>query len=110
MDLKQNFVNSKSNQSKGIIKRILSILTRIIKFITDKLLKFTRYVTDKFDKHNGYPKELKEFDRETRALNIQLNKKRVKMYKNEIDRYKKVLADNDKAIELRKKELGLGNA
>lgn len=32
------------------------------------------------------------------------------MYKNEIDRYKKVLADNDKAIELRKKELGLGNA
>lgn len=101
---------TKSNQSKGIIKRILSILTRIIKFITDKLLKFTRYVTDKFDKHNGYPKELKEFDRETRVLNIQLGRKRVKMYKNDIDRYKKAIADNDKAIELRKKELGLGNA
>lgn len=101
---------TKSNQSKGIIKRILSILTRIIKFITDKLLKFTRYVTDKFDKYNGNSKELKEFDRETRALNTQLNRKRVKWYKNEIDHYKKAIADNDKAIELRKKELSLGNA
>lgn len=98
---------TKSNQSKGIIKRILSILTRIIKFITDKLLKFTRYVTDKFDKHNGY---LKEFDRETRAINIRLGRKMVKRYKNDIDRYKKAIADNDKAIELRKKELGLDNA
>lgn len=101
---------TKSNQSKGIIKRILSILTRIIKFITDKLLKFTRYVTDKFDKYNGNNKELKEFDRETRTSNIRVARGMIKMRKDEVARYKKGIADNDKAIELRKKELGLIDA
>ncbi len=98
---------TKSNQSKGIIKRILSILTRIIKFITDKLLKFTRYVNDKFDKYNGYNKE---FDRDTRTRNIRVARGMIKMRKDSVDRYKKDIADNDKAIELRKKELGLINA
>ena len=100
---------TKSNKSKGIIKRILSILTRIIKFITDKLLKFTRYVTDKFDKYNGYPKELKEFNRDTRTRNIQIKREMIKTRKNMVDDYKKKIANNDKAIELRKKELGLIN-
>lgn len=50
---------TKSNKSKTIIKKILSILTRIVKFINDKLIKFTRYVTDKFDKRT---KSQRKFD------------------------------------------------
>ena len=58
---------TKSNKSKTIIKKILSILTRIVKFINDKLIKFTRYVTDKFDKRT---KSQRKFDRSMRRANI----------------------------------------
>jgi hypothetical protein len=58
---------TKSNKSKTIIKKILSILTRIVKFINDRLIKFTRYVTDKFDKRT---KSQRKFDRSMRRANI----------------------------------------
>ena len=54
-------------KAKTIIKKILSILTRIVKFINDKLIKFTRYVTDKFDKRT---KSQRKFDRSMRRANI----------------------------------------
>lgn len=49
---------TKSNKSKTIIKKILSILTRIVKFINNKLIKFTRYVSNKFDKRTKSQKSL----------------------------------------------------
>lgn len=36
------------NTSKSIIKKILAILTRLVKFINEKLLKLTKYVGNKF--------------------------------------------------------------
>lgn len=48
------YVYAKDGKTKGIIGKILSILTRIVKFINDKLLKLTKYVGNKFliDKKN----------------------------------------------------------
>lgn len=50
---------TKDNKSKTIIKKILSVLTRIVKWINEKLLNLTRYVgdkvfgrQDKIDAHN----------------------------------------------------------
>lgn len=50
---------TKDNKSKGIIKKILSVLARIVKWINEKLLNLTRYVgdkvfgrQDKIDAHN----------------------------------------------------------
>lgn len=51
---------TKDNKSKTIIKKILSVLTRIVKWINEKLLNLTRYVgdkvfgrQDKIDAHNA---------------------------------------------------------
>lgn len=41
---------TKDNKSKGIIKKILSVLTRIVKWINEKLLQATRWVGNKFFK------------------------------------------------------------
>ena len=41
---------TKDNKSKGIIKKILSVLTRIVKWINEKLLQGTRWVGNKFFK------------------------------------------------------------
>lgn len=83
---------TKSNKSKTIIKKILSILTRIVKFINDKLIKFTRYVTDKFDKRT---KSKKRFDRSNRQADIitargdvETNRIIANGYKKSIDSHK----------------------
>lgn len=51
---------TQDNKSKTIIKKILSVLTRIVKWINEKLLNLTRYVgdkvfgrQDKIDAHNA---------------------------------------------------------
>ena len=51
---------TKDNKSKTIIKKILSVLTRIVKWINERLLNFTKYVgdklfgrQDKIDAHNA---------------------------------------------------------
>lgn len=41
------YVYAKDGKAKGIIRKILSILTRIVKLINDKLLKLTKYVDNK---------------------------------------------------------------
>ena len=76
---------TKSNKSKSILQKIVSILTRIVKFINDKLLKFTRYVTDKFSKYGeGY----KASERANRRNMIRFNRDRLKKYKEYRDSYK----------------------
>lgn len=57
------------NKSKGIIKKILSVLTRIVKWINDKLLQATRWVGNKFFKRE---EKLKAHDRKINNLNIHL--------------------------------------
>lgn len=65
---------TKDNTSKGIIKKILSILTRVVKFINDKLLKITRFVGDKFfnreEKMKKFNSELDDKMRENHAWNV----------------------------------------
>ena len=54
---------TKDNKSKGIIKKILSVLTRIVKWINEKLLQGTRWVGNKFfkreEKLKAHEKKLK---------------------------------------------------
>lgn len=87
---------TKSNKSKTIIKKILSILTRIIKFINDKLIKFTRYVSNKFDKRT---KSKKRFDRSTRQANIIIAKGDIETNRIIADSYKKSIDSHKEDIE-----------
>lgn len=84
---------TKSNKSKSILQKIVSILTRIVKFINDKLLKFTRYVTDKFGKSDEGDKAS---ERAHRINMIRLHKFRLKRYKEYRDSYKKDLKELNK--------------
>lgn len=84
---------TKSNQSKSILQKIVSILTRIVKFINDKLLKFTRYVTDKFGKSDEGDKAS---ERAHRINMIRLHRFRLKRYKAYRDSYKKDLKELNK--------------
>lgn len=77
---------TKSNKSKSILQKIVSILTRIVKFITDKLLKFTRYVTDKFGRRD---EGVKASERARRVNMIRFNRDKLKKYKDYRDSYKK---------------------
>lgn len=87
---------TKSNKSKTIIKKILSILTRIVKFINDKLIKFTRYVSNKFDKRT---KSQKRFDRSTRQANIIIAKDDIETNRIIADGYKKSIDSHKEDIE-----------
>lgn len=90
------YVYAKDGKTKGIIGKILSILTRIVKFINDKLLKLTKYVGNKFfnrqeklkDHHNKIL-DKKEENRINR-LDIDSTKKSLEINKNR-------LADNKKS-------------
>lgn len=90
------YVYTKDGKTKGIIGKILSILTRIVKFINDKLLKLTKYVGNKFfnrqeklkDHHNKIL-DKKEENRIHR-LDIDSTKKSLEINKNR-------LADNKKS-------------
>lgn len=77
---------TKSNKSKSILQKIVSILTRIVKFITDKLLKFTRYVTDKFGRRD---EGVKASERARRVNMIRFNRDKLKKYEDYRDSYKK---------------------
>ena len=77
---------TKSNKSKSILQKIVSILTRIVKFITDKLLKFTRYVTNKFGKSDEGDRAS---ERVYRTNMIRLYRGRLKKYEDYRDSYKK---------------------
>lgn len=87
---------TKSNKSKTIIKKILSILTRIVKFINDKLIKFTRYVTDKFDKRT---KSQRKFDRSERQANIITARSDVEVNRIIADGYKGSINSHKDDIE-----------
>lgn len=88
---------TKSNKSKSILQKIVSILTRIVKFITDKLLKFTRYVTDKFGRRD---EGVKASERVNRRNMIRFHRDRLEKYKDYRDSYKKDIdwlkKENDK--------------
>ena len=90
IEIKYKLTNS--NKSKGIIKKILSILTRIVKFINDKLIKFTRYVTDKFDKRSDSRKKFDRLSRlskiKTAKYDIEEGRKFAKSYKESINDHK----------------------
>lgn len=60
---------TKDNKSKGIIKKILSVLTRIVKWINEKLLQATRWVGNKFFKRE---EKLKAHDRKINNQDIHL--------------------------------------
>ena len=60
---------TKDNKSKGIIKKILSVLTRIVKWINDKLLQATRWVGNKFFKRE---EKLKAHERKVNNLDLSL--------------------------------------
>jgi hypothetical protein len=77
---------TKSNKSKSILQKIVSILTRIVKFINDKLLKFTRYVTNKFGKSDEGDRAS---ERVHRTNMIRLHRDRIKKYEAYRDSYKK---------------------
>ena len=93
-EIKYKLTNS--NKSKGIIKKILSILTRIVKFINDKLIKFTRYVYNKFDKRS---EAKKGYDRTRRLINIRTAKTDNEMNKTMSNDYKDLIDDHKNEIE-----------
>lgn len=93
-EIKYKLTNS--NKSKGIIKKILSILTRIVKFINDKLIKFTRYVYNKFDKRS---EAKKGYDRTRRLINIKTAKTDNEMNRTMSNDYKDLIDDHKNEIE-----------
>lgn len=92
------YVHTKDGKTKGIIKKILSILTRIVKYINEKLLKLTRYVSNKFfnkeEKLKDHHKKIKD-----KKIVNKYYKQRIDNTKDEIDYYKNHLVDleNDKS-------------
>lgn len=85
------YVYAKDGKAKGIIRKILSILTRIVKLINDKLLKLTKYVDNKL------------FNRQERLKahhdKILDKKEENKTYKLMIDNSKEELEHNKKRLD-----------
>lgn len=85
------YVYTKDGKAKGIIRKILSILTRIVKLINDKLLKLTKYVDNKL------------FNRQERLKahhdKISNKKEENKTYKLMIDNSKEELEHNKKRLD-----------
>lgn len=99
------YVYAKDGKTKGIIGKILSILTRIVKFINDKLLKLTKYVGNKFfnrqeklkDHHNKIL-DKKEENRMHR-LDIDSTKKSLEINKNRLADNKKIDSETSKLFD-----------
>lgn len=89
------YVYAKDGKTKGIIGKILSILTRIVKFINDKLLKLTKYVGNKFFNRQGKLK-----DHHNKILD---KKEENRMHRLDIDSTKKSLEINKKRLADNKK-------
>lgn len=66
---------TKDNKSKGIIKKILSVLTRIVKWINEKLLQGTRWVGNKFFKRE---EKLKAHEKKVSAMDLDLRHTKAK--------------------------------
>ena len=66
---------TKDNKSKGIIKKILSVLTRIVKYINEKLLQGTRWVGNKFFKRE---EKLKAHEKKISAMDLDLRHTKAK--------------------------------
>ena len=66
---------TKDNKSKGIIKKILSVLTRIVKWINEKLLQGTRWVGNKFFKRE---EKLKAHKKKVSAMDLDLRHTKAK--------------------------------
>lgn len=89
------YVYAKDGKTKGIIGKILSILTRIVKFINDKLLKLTKYVGNKF-----FNRQEKLKDHHNKILD---KKEENRMNRLDIDSTKKSLEINKKRLADNKK-------
>lgn len=89
------YVYAKDRKTKGIIGKILSILTRIVKFINDKLLKLTKYVGNKF-----FNRQEKLKDHHNKILD---KKEENRMYRLDIDSAKKSLEINKNRLADNKK-------
>lgn len=89
------YVYVKDGKAKGIIRKILSILTRIVKLINDKLLKLTKFVGNKL--FNRQEKLKAHHDK------ISDKKEENKMYKLMIDNSKEELEHNKKRLAEREK-------
>ena len=85
------YVYVKDGKAKGIIIKILSILTRIVKLINDKLLKLTKFVGNKL--FNRQEKLKTHHDK------ISDKKEENKMYKLMIDNSKEELEHNKKHLD-----------
>lgn len=66
---------TKDNKSKGIIKKILSVLTRIVKWINEKLLQGTRWVGNKFFKRE---EKLKAHEKKISTMDLNLRHTKAK--------------------------------
>lgn len=66
---------TKDNKSKGIIKKILSVLTRIVKWINEKLLQGTRWVGNKFFKRE---EKLKAHEKKISTMDLDLRHTKAK--------------------------------
>lgn len=66
---------TKDNKSKGIIKKILSVLTRIVKWINEKLLQGTRWVGNKFFKRE---EKLKAHEKKISVMDLDLRHTKAK--------------------------------
>lgn len=86
---------TKDNKSKGIIKKILSVLTRIVKWINEKLLQGTRWVGNKFfkreEKLKAHEKKISVMDLDLRHTKAKRNLKTSSLdgTKNMIEKAKK---------------------
>lgn len=89
------YVYAKDGKTKGIIRKILSILTRIVKLINDKLLKLTRYVGDKL--FNRQEKLKAHYDK------VADKKEENRMYKLMVDSSKGTLEYDKKRLADEKK-------
>ena len=95
------YVYAKDGKTKGLIRKILAILTRIVKLINDKLLKLTRFVGDKF--FNRQEKLKAHNDK------VANKKEENRMYRLMIDSSKEALKNSTKRLADRNKsdkELG----
>ena len=85
---------TKSGRAKSIIRKILSILVRVVKWINDKLIKFTRWVYNvplgnkyKLDHRRVEMKNIK-YDIKTHKMHADMDRKFVDKYKNELESLK----------------------
>ena len=89
---------TKDNKSKGIIKKILSVLTRMVKWINEKLLQATIWVGNKF-----FKREEKIKSHERRLITTDLNLRGSKAGRNLTAQN---IKSTKKAIESAKKNNG----